>query len=57
MAEKMIDKNSTIAAEWATYKEDNPSYAEDPSAVVDSFFVRTAYYDDASYLSPVGIEM
>jgi hypothetical protein len=57
MAEKMLKENSTIAAEWATYKEDNPSYAEDPGAVVDWFFVRTAYYDAESYLFPVGIEM
>ena len=41
----------------ATYKEDGPSYAEDPGAVVDRFFVRTVYYDSESYLFPVGIEM
>merc|ERR1712151_1034177 len=56
MAERMLSASPEIAAEWLSYTEENPDYADDPDAVVDWFFKRTTFYDSEAFLLPVGIE-
>ncbi|KAL3914139.1 MAG: hypothetical protein SGARI_000283 [Bacillariaceae sp.] len=55
LAEEMLSQSTELAAEWETYKAENPSYVNQTSDVVDWFFRRSAYYDDEAYLLPFGI--
>ncbi len=56
MAEKMLADDPAIAAAWAAKLEEDPDFTDDASAVIDWFFERTAYYDDAAFLLPIGVE-
>ena len=53
IAEQMVEDDPILADEWAAYITENPEYTE--SDVVNFFFRRTAFYDIASYVYPVGI--
>ncbi len=56
MAEKMLEQDPKLKADFDDKIANEPAFAADPTARLEWFYARTPFYDDRFLLYPVGIE-
>jgi hypothetical protein len=56
LADKMLETNPELKAEFAKKLAADPKFAADPTARLEWFYAQTKFYDDRYLLYPVGIE-